>query len=487
MTRGDVVRVELRGEAVTATALPVSVLYHVLRTQESVILDDAAAEPPFAADVYVRQRQARSILCLPLIAQTRLIGVLYLENNLTTRAFAAARVAMLKLLASQAAIALENARLYRDLAEREAKIRRLVDANIIGIFTSRRDGRIVEANDAFLKIVRYDREDLAIGRLCWTELTPPQWRDTTAGALEELETTGAAQAYEKEYLRKDGGRVPVLIGAAAFDQARDEGITFVLDLTELKRAEAAAREIQMELAHANRVATMGQLSASIAHEINQPIGAAITYADAGLRWLGANPPNLEEARQAFGLILESGVRAGEVMDRIRALAKKAPPQKGSLEINEVILEVIVLTSREMEKNGISAKTQLADTLPPAWGDRVQLQQVVLNLLLNAIEAMSGMTEGVRELLIRTEQTHSDAVLVSVQDSGPGFPPESAHRLFEAFYTTKPGGLGMGLSICHSIIEAHQGRLWASANLPRGAVFQLTLPALLSGQGDNIRT
>jgi PAS domain S-box-containing protein len=487
MTRGDVVHVELRGEAVTATALPVSVLYHVLRTQESVILDDAAAEPPFAADVYVRQRQARSILCLPLIAQTRLIGVLYLENNLTTRAFAAARVAMLKLLASQAAIALENARLYRDLAEREAKIRRLVDANIIGIFTSRRDGRIVEANDAFLKIVRYDREDLAIGRLCWTELTPPQWRDTTAGALEELETTGAAQAYEKEYLRKDGGRVPVLIGAAAFDQARDEGITFVLDLTELKRAEAAAREIQMELAHANRVATMGQLSASIAHEINQPIGAAITYADAGLRWLGANPPNLEEARQAFGLILESGVRAGEVMDRIRALAKKAPPQKGSLEINEVILEVIVLTSREMEKNGISAKTQLADTLPPAWGDRVQLQQVVLNLLLNAIEAMSGMTEGVRELLIRTEQTHSDAVLVSVQDSGPGFPPESAHRLFEAFYTTKPGGLGMGLSICHSIIEAHQGRLWASANLPRGAVFQLTLPALLSGQGDNIRT
>jgi signal transduction histidine kinase len=214
---------------------------------------------------------------------------------------------------------------------------------------------------------------------------------------------------------------------------------------------------------------------------------SIAFADAGLRWLGANPPNLEEVRQAFNLILESGVRAGEVMDRIRALVRKVPPQKASLVINEVILEVIALIRREMEKNGISAKTQLGDTLPPVWADRVQLQQVVLNLLLNAIEAMSGMTEGARELLIRTEQTHSDAVLVSVQDSGPGFPPESAHRLFEAFYTTKPGGLGMGLSICHSIIEAHQGRLWASANLPRGAVFQLTLPALLSGQGDNIRT
>jgi GAF domain-containing protein len=157
---------------VAAPALPVSVLYHVLRTQESVILDDAAAEPPFAADPYIRHHQAKSILCLPLITQTKLIGVLYLENNLTTRAFAAARVAMLKLLASQAAIALENARLYRDLAEREAKIRRLVDANIIGIFISRRPGRIVEANDAFLKIVGYDREDLAIGRLCWTNLTP---------------------------------------------------------------------------------------------------------------------------------------------------------------------------------------------------------------------------------------------------------------------------------------------------------------------------
>jgi PAS domain S-box-containing protein len=485
-TRGDMVVVELRREPVTATALPVSVLQYVLRTRENLVLEEAATEPPFAADPYIRHHQARSILCLPLITQTKLIGVLYLENNLTTRVFAAARIAVLRLLASQAAIALENARLYRDLAEREAKIRRLVDANIIGIFISRRDGRIVEANDAFLKIVGYDREDLAIGHLRWTDLTPPQWRDTTAGALDELDATGASQAYEKEYLRKDGGRVPVLIGAAAFDEARDEGVTFVLDLTGLKRAEAAAREMQMELAHANRVATMGQLSASIAHEINQPIGAAITYADAGLRWLGANPPNLEEVRQAFNLILESGVRAGEVMDRIRALVRKVPPQKASLVINEVILEVIALIRREMEKNGISAKTQLGDTLPPVWADRVQLQQVVLNLLLNAIEAMSGMTEGARELLIRTEQTHSDAVLVSVQDSGPGFPPESAQRLFEAFYTTKPGGLGMGLSICHSIIEAHHGQLWASANLPHGAVFQLTLPALLSGEGDKIR-
>jgi PAS domain S-box-containing protein len=321
----------------------------------------------------------------------------------------------------------------------------------------------------------YDREDLAIGHLRWTDLTPPQWRDTTAGALEELDTTGAVRAYEKEYLRKDGGRVPVLIGAAAFDQARNEGVTFVLDLTELKRAEAAAREMQMELAHANRVATMGHLSASIAHEINQPLGAAVTYADAALRWLGANPPNLEEVRDALGRILESGVRAGEVMDRIRALVRKTPPQKVSLEINEVILEVLALTSREMEKNGISVQIRLAESQPVIQGDRVQLLQVMLNLIINAVEAMSGMSEGSRELLISTA-TRDVEVLVSVRDSGPGLAPESVDRLFESFFTTKPGGLGMGLSICRSIIEAHGGRLWASANEPRGAVFQFTLTA-----------
>jgi C4-dicarboxylate-specific signal transduction histidine kinase len=233
--------------------------------------------------------------------------------------------------------------------------------------------------------------------------------------------------------------------------------------------------MQMELAHANRVATTGHLSASIAHEINQPLGAAITYADAALRWLGANPPNLEEVREALKLILESGLRAGEIIDRIRALVRKAPPQKASLEINEVILEVIALTSREMEKNGISAHTRLAANLPVIQGDRVQLQQVVLNLLINAIEAMSGMSEGQRELLISTAKTNA-GVVVSVRDSGPGLAPEGIERLFESFYTTKLGGLGMGLSICRSIIEAHGGRLWARANEPRGAVFQFRLTA-----------
>ena len=364
----------------------------------------------------------------------------------------------------------------------QAKIRRLVDSNIIGIFIWTSSGDIIDANDAFLRIVGYGREDLMAGHLSWVELTPPEWRDRTARATVEAGITGSVQPFEKEYFRKDGSRVPVLVGRAMFKEGSNEGVGFVVDLTERKRAEAEARkseqryrEVQTELAHANRVATTGHLSASIAHEINQPLGAAITYADAALRWLGANPPNLEEVREALKLILESGLRAGEIIDRIRALVRKAPPQKASLEINEVILEVIALTSREMEKNGISAHTRLAASLPVIQGDRVQLQQVVLNLLINAIEAMSGMSEGQRELLISTAKTNA-GVVVSVRDSGPGLAPEGIERLFESFYTTKLGGLGMGLSICRSIIEAHGGRLWARANEPRGAVFQFRLTA-----------
>ena len=357
----------------------------------------------------------------------------------------------------------------------ECKIRRLVDSNIIGIFIWAKDGRIIDANEAYLRIIGYDRGDLIAGRLNWRELTPPEWHEADNNRVAQLEATGTAQPYEKEYFRKDGRRVPVLIGAAVFEGSSAEGVGFVLDLTDRKRAERAYAQVQMELAHANRVATMGQLSASIAHEICQPIGAVLSYANAASHWLDAQPPNLEEVRRALGLITESGVLGCEVIDRIRALVNKAPPRKDRLEINEAILEVIALIRNEMANNGISVRTQLAETLPAIQGDRVQLQQVILNLLINAIEAMSGMSEGPRELLISTRDTETDGVLVAVRDSGPGIAPESVDRLFECFYTTKPTGLGMGLSICRSIIEGHQGRLWASANTPQGTVFQFTLP------------
>jgi PAS domain S-box-containing protein len=466
---------------VTASVLPETVLHHVLRTRENVILDDAATQPSFAADPYIRQRQARSILCLPLINQAKLIGVLYLENNLTSRAFAPARIAVLKLLASQAAISLENTRLYRDLAEREAKIRRLVDANIIGIIIWDFD-KILEANDAFLRMVGYDREDLAAGRVRRQDLIPPEWRDRGAQDLAELAGIGAIPPYEKEYIRKDGSRVPVLVGIAPFEDGGNEGVAFVVDLTERKQAEAEAREserryreVQTELAHANRLATMGQLTASIAHEVNQPIAANLTNAEAALRWVGAHPPDLEEARQALVRIVKDSKRAGDVIGGIRDLIKKAPPRKDRVGINGAIGEVIELTRTEAVKNGVTVRTELTDGLPLIEGDRVQLQQVMLNLIINAVEAVSSLNEGPRELLIRTEKADSGGVLIAVQDSGPGLAPAALARLFDSFYTTKPGGLGLGLSICRSIIEAHGGRLWASATVPRGAVFQFTLP------------
>jgi C4-dicarboxylate-specific signal transduction histidine kinase len=235
------------------------------------------------------------------------------------------------------------------------------------------------------------------------------------------------------------------------------------------------RSALAELAHANRLATMGQLTASVAHEVSQPIAATLINAQAGLRWLGAQPPNLNEVRQILGLITNDSKRAGDVIGWIRALIKNAPPRTEALEINEAILEVIALTRGEAVQNGVSVRTQLAAGLPPVQADRVQLQQVILNLIINAVEAMSGASEGARELLISTAEDASKGVLVSLRDSGPGLDPPSLDRLFDAFYTTKSSGLGMGLSICHSIIEAHGGRIWASRNEPRGAVFHFTLP------------
>ena len=370
--------------------------------------------------------------------------------------------------------------MYRDLEQREAKIRRLVEANIIGIYLWEIEGRILEANDTFLRMVGCDREDLVSGRVRWTDLTPPEWYD--ARPVEQVKATGSMPPFEKEYFRKDGSRVPVLIGSAAFDEQRDQGVAFVLDLTERKRAEAEAREserryreMQREVAHANRVATVGQLTASIAHEVNQPIAAAVTNAQAALRWLGAQPPELEEVRQALGRIVRDANRAGDVIGRIRELIKKAPPRKDWVDINEAIREVIELTHGEALKNGTSAQTELKEGLPLIEGDRVQLQQVVLNLIVNAVQAMDAVAEGPREVFITTAQAEPNGVLVAVKDSGPGLAPASLQHLFAPFYTTKPGGLGLGLSICLSIIEAHGGRLWVTANQPRGAILHFTVP------------
>jgi PAS domain S-box-containing protein len=475
-TRGNEVTVDLRQASVTAADLPESVFRYVLRTKESVLLSDASGQSPFFVDAYIREHHARSILCLPILKQTRLLGMLYLENNLSPHAFTPERTAVLKLLASEAAISMENARLYRDLAEREARIRRLVDANIIGIIIWDLHGRILEANDAFLRMVGYDREDLVSSSVRWTDLTPPEWRDRDEQQLvPELKMTGSLQPFEKEFFRKDGSRVPVLIGVAAFEEVEHQGVAFVLDLTERKRATDALRALQMELAHANRLATMGQLAASIAHEVNQPIGATRNNAHAALRFLAADPPDLVEVREALECVVNDTYRAGDIIGRIRDQIKKVPPRQEEVDLNDAIEEVIALVRGESSKNRVSVQTQLAEGLSPIHGDRVQLQQVMLNLILNAMEAMIGVDDEVRELVISTEASSSEGLLVAVGDSGPGVAPEDRERILEFFYTTKASGVGIGLSICRSIIDAHGGRLWVDANHLRGAVFRFTLP------------
>jgi PAS domain S-box-containing protein len=894
---GEDVTVDLRGSDHAEALLPQSLVRYVLRTRETVILDDAASQNLFSADPYLVPRRARSILCLPLINQGNLIGVLYLENNLAPYVFGPARIAVLKLLVSQAAMSLENTRLYRDLAKREAKIRRLVDANIIGIFIWDIDGTILEANDALLRMAGYEHEDLVSGRLRWTDLSAAQslGRDRQELAA-EIQRTGSLQPFEWDYVRKDGSRVPVLVGAASFE-GENQGVSFVLDLTERKRAEqalrqseayladaqrlthtgswafdpsarkavywsdemfrifgrdpsreglptheellrlvhpddrdgfnkatergrdkaemtfgyrivmadgtvrhvqstrlralnktgapvetvgtlvdvterrraeqrllvqyrvtrilaeaatveeatpkilqamceclgwdrgslwridreagvlrhaelwhapsfvapqfdaatrmstfrlgsgilgrvwasrapiytpdiaqdpevphrdAAAREglhaafafpillgsevlgvmgflgrnvwrpdqnlldmmatlgsqigqftkriaavdelhlrvsmlqnipvaawsvmpdgtpdivnqlwyeytgqtpeyvnshpeawmatlhpedrerasrsywdgihsgrgftmearflrardgtyrwhlnravpvrdaegnllrlvgtstdvhdwrlaqealrnTQTEFAHMTRVMTMGELTASIAHEVNQPLGAMVTSAAAGARWLATKPPQMDKARRALERIANDGKRAAEVIRRIRALMKRQAPRKEWLDINETILEVIALAQYQLRRNAILLETRLGHHLPLVRGDRVQLQQVLLNLIINAIEAMSGIKERARVLTIVSASEGPDTVSVEVRDAGTGLDPEHAPHLFEPFYTTKAEGLGIGLSISLSIVEAHGGRLSAAANAPHGTVFLFSLP------------
>jgi PAS domain S-box-containing protein len=405
-TSEDTIIVRLGKASVAEAVVPESIIHYVVRTQDSVILDDASAQHPFSADAYIRQQHARSILCLPSIKQAKLIGLLYLENNLTPNVFTPTRIAMLKLLASQAAISLENTRLYRDLEEREASIGRLFDANIVGIFICNLEGEIIEANEAFLHMVQYSREDLISGRVHWTDLTPAEWRDRTERAVAEVKATGTVQPYEKEYLRKDGSRVPVMVGSTIFEGSGNEGVAFVLDLSEQKRAEEALQKAQTELAHVAhvaRVTALGELTTSIAHEINQPLAAVVTNANASLRWLGGDLPNLAEAREAIRRIIRDGNRAGEIIGRIRALAKKAPPKKDWLDVNETISESIAMARSEVQRNRVLLQTNLANDLRLILGDKIQLQQVILNLLMNAIEAMSGVDRGPRELWVSSKK------------------------------------------------------------------------------------
>jgi C4-dicarboxylate-specific signal transduction histidine kinase len=335
----------------------------VIRTRESVILADAATASAFSADAYFRERRPRSILCLPLIKQATFIGVLYLENHLASHVFTPDRLSVLELLSSQAAISLENARLYADLLE----------------------------------------------------------------------------------------------------ENRDR-----------KRAEEALRDVQAELARAARLAMMGELTASIAHEINQPLAAIASNGAAGLRWLNRATPELDEVRAALAHVVSDATRAADVIRGLRALANKTESRLTALDLDDAIDEVLALTRSEVQRHDVVLRTRLTIGDQPVLGDRVQLQQVVLNLILNGIDAVRAVADRVRELTVSSAVAGPGIALVSVEDSGAGVDPAIAQRMFEPFVTTKPDGIGMGLSICRSIIDAHGGRLGVSRGVPHGTVFHFTV-------------
>jgi predicted ATPase/signal transduction histidine kinase/GAF domain-containing protein len=489
------IEVTLRNSAVTPTELIESALRTALRTRESVILDDASARNP---DGNPHRKYTRSVLCLPLVKQGKLVGALYLENNLAPRVFTSAKLAALKLLASQAAISLENVRLYEELrvenSERrraEAELRRseayLREAQKLShtgtfswrpssgeIYWTEETYRIFECDPAVtptleLLLSRVHPEDVAHVR---------QMREHAADERQDL-------IYEYR-LRMPDERVKRVhvVARALRDEAGDvEFVGAVMDVTAIRRAEHELHETQGELAHAMRVTSLGELTASIAHEVNQPLGAVMFNAEATLSWLDGGSPNIEEARAALRRIVRDGTRAGEVIRRIRALANKTDTKMAPLDLNEVLSEALTFVQHELLSSRVALRVEQTRTLPLILGDKVQLQQVVLNLVVNAIEAMQSITDRPRELVLRSEQDDARSVRITVKDSGVGFSADSADRLFNTFYTTKSSGMGMGLSICRSIIELHGGRIWAAPNVAHGATIQFILPLKAAPGGE----
>jgi PAS domain S-box-containing protein len=473
------VEVTLRQAAITPAELPASLLHYVVRTRENVILDDASVGNMFSEDEYVQQRLPRSVLCLPIVKQAKIIGALYLENNLTPRAFTSNRVALLELLASQAAISLENAALYAELRRSEAFLAEGQSITHTGTWSwNIPTGKLVWSEEQY-RIFGFDPEEepQPTFQLFWERVHSedrPQVQQTLDRAIHER----SGFSYEFRIVLPDGsikylhgvGR-PVVNGAGEVD----EYIGTNMDITARKRAEEALRSTQAELARVARLTMMGELAASIAHEINQPLAAIVMNGSAGLRWLNKSEPDVEEARNAFSRIVSEGKRAGDVIRSLRALVKKSGPEVAKFDINDAIQEVLALTRSEVQRQEVSVHTALFPDHLFVMGDRVQLQQVLLNLIKNAAEAMSAITDRAKMLEIRGQITEAGEALITVEDTGTGLDPATADHILEPFFTTKSSGMGMGLSICRSIIEAHGGRLWASPRSPHGTAFQFTVP------------
>ncbi len=453
-----------------------------MQRRERVIIEDVLADPDFEPHREIAASAGfRAVQSTPLFSRSgEPLGMISTHFRQPHRP-SGHDLRFTDLYARLAGELIERQRAEQALGASEERFRRYFELGLIGMAMTSPTKGILEVNDELCVMLGYERSELL--KKTWAEMTH---QDDLAADVTQFDrvTAGEIDGYtlDKRWIRKDGRVIDTIMSAKCLrraDGSVDYFVGLVQDITERKRSEEALRAAQAQLAHMARVTTMGELTSSIAHEVNQPLAAVVTNGDACLRWLGNDPPNLDKARLSVAGIIKEGNRAGEIIQRVRALAKKTPPQRTMMGVNEAIEEVIDLVGAELARHQVLLLKELMSDLPAVFGDRVQLQQVILNLIANGIEAMEAVTGRPRELCIGSKTTDDNRVLISVSDCGTGIGPESVDHLFEAFFTTKQEGLGLGLSISRTIVEGHGGRLSAIANKPYGATFQFTLPVAMA--------
>jgi len=444
--------------------------------QKSHLTNDVQTDQRVSDKDWARREGMISFAGYPLLVEGKTVGVIAMFAR---QSLEADTLEALESVAPIIAQGVERKRTHDTLRETQRLIQAIFDNSSAVIHVKDLNGHFLLVNRKFEEVVGLQSQEI-LGKTS-LDLFPRNASVYDAGDREVIET-GSASETEEILTTDHGNRVFLTTKSLLSNESGEPYALFGIsaEITDRKKAESDLREMQTTLAHLNRVMTVGELTTSIAHEINQPLAAIVMNGNAALRWLALDPPNIAKARDSAELIIRDGDRASQIIARIRSLLKKAPPSKTMLDVNEFVLEVIDLTHGEMVGNSVRVGVELAGNLPNVPGDRIQLQQVMLNLIANAIEAMRPIKDRRRELVIATDK-FDNAVRVAVRDNGPGIDSQTGQHLFNAFSSTKPEGMGMGLAISRSIIEAHGGRLWTETNDESGATFRFTLPIVASEQ------
>jgi predicted ATPase/signal transduction histidine kinase/GAF domain-containing protein len=477
--------------------MPASILHAVARTHRSVLLDDAQRSDDFGQDTYLTSFRPRSVLCLPLLKQGELMGVLYLENHLTAGVFSPRRTVVLELLASQAAISLENARLYTELVD-ENNERRRAEAALRDSEASLALGQQISQTGSWrwntatgettwsrqlCDMLEFDSTDRSPSIQDAVARTHPDDRAHTIEVRARAVVNRRSFNYEYRVVLPSGAlKYVVVIGQPdEKDERRLYYVGSVMDVTQRKLGEEALRTAQAELAQAARMTTLGEVAASIAHEVNQPLTAMVANANACLRWLADERINAVKAREMARCIARDGLRAAEIIRSIRALAKNNAPSVAELDVNEALEDILAIVASDLARHKVALKTCLAAGLPPIRADRIQLQQVFMNLIRNGLEALTQWREprDGSAILVSSRLEKDEHIFLTIEDNGPGIDSSQQQRIFEPFFTTKEDGMGIGLSICRSIVMAHGGNLSVSSADPHGCIFEILLPVASS--------